>query len=79
VVKTFDLAFRPHEANILHAVPGNVIRLYDTAVAAPPPPGPDLSDTRVKYDVRCPSYKSLLRYALRILRGRLKAKLTGKE
>jgi hypothetical protein len=33
----------------------------------------------MKYDVRCPSYKSLLRYALRILRGRLKAKLTGKE
>jgi len=79
VVRAFDLAFRPHEANILHAVPGSQIRLYDTSVAAPPPPGPDLSDTRMKYDVRCPSYKSLLRYALRILRGRLKAKLTGKE
>lgn len=79
VTASFDLAFRPQEANILHAVPGSVIRLYDTATAAPPPPGPDLSDTRMKYDVRCPSYKSLLRYALRIFLGRVKAKLTGKE
>lgn len=78
VVRSFDLAFRPHEASVLHGVPGEVIRLYDTAEAAPPPPGPDLSDTRVKYDVRCPSYKSLLRYALRILAGRVKAKLTGR-
>lgn len=78
VAASFDLALRPHEANILHAVPGGAIRLYDTTAAAPPPPGPDLADTRMKYDVRCPSYKSLLRYSLRLLRGRLKAKLTGR-
>lgn len=78
VARTFDLAFRPHEANILHAVPGGVIRLYDTAEGAPPPAGPDLADTRMKYDLRCPPYKSLLRYALRILLGRVKAKLAGR-
>jgi hypothetical protein len=80
VLKTFDLAFRPQEANILHAVPGEAIRLYDTSAAAPPPvAAQDLQDALVKYDVRNLSYKALLRYSLRVLGRQLKAKLTGKE
>jgi hypothetical protein len=78
---SFDLAFRPHEANILHHVPGETIQLYDTAARGPSPlpPGRDLQDVLVKYDVRSLSYKSLLRYSLRFLLGRVKAKLLRKE
>ncbi|GLH68484.1 hypothetical protein GETHPA_00170 [Geothrix rubra] len=80
VLKSFDLALRPQEANILHEVPGEAIRLYDTTRktdAIRPFPG-NLQDALVKYDVRNLSYKDLLRYSLRFLLGRLKVKATGK-
>lgn len=81
VVKSFDLAFRPHESNILHGIPGEAIKLYDTSIPSESAAhsGGDLQDAQVKYDVRNISYKALLRYSLRILARRLKAKLTGKE
>lgn len=81
VLKTFDLAFRPHESNVLHEVPGAFIKLYDTSLAseATAHVQEDLRDALVKYDVRSLSYKALLRYSLHILMRRLKAKLTGKE
>jgi len=81
VLDTFDLAFRPHEANILHHVPGKAIKLYDSAASreATVPAGEDLRDALVKYDVRSLSYKSLLRYSLRFLLKRVKAKLLRKE
>lgn len=80
IQKSFDLAFRPQEANVLHGVPGEAIRLYDTTHAVTPAhpfPG-DLEDARVKYDVRNLSYKALLRYSLRFLLARLKTKVTRK-
>jgi hypothetical protein len=81
VLKTFDLAFRPHESNVLHEIPGASIKLYDTSLApeAAAHVKEDLRDALVKYDVRSLSYKALLRYSLHILMRRLKAKLTGKE
>jgi hypothetical protein len=81
ILKSFDLALRPHEANILHGLPGEAIKLYDTAMRAPSAPAypGDLQDALVKYDVRNLSYKALLRYSLRFLLRRLKAKVAGKE
>ncbi|HEX9011459.1 MAG TPA: hypothetical protein VF804_13905 [Holophagaceae bacterium] len=81
VVKTFDLALRPQEANILHKVPGAAIRLYDTSreTASPRPFPGDLQDALVKYDVRNVSYKALLRYSLRFLLAQLKVKTMGKR
>ncbi|GLH74830.1 hypothetical protein GETHLI_33320 [Geothrix limicola] len=80
VLRTFDLAFRPQESNVLHGVPGSAIKLYDTSVAAPVAPGPEggLEDALVKYDVRSLSYKALLRFAFRMALRRLKAKLSGR-
>jgi len=81
VVKSFGLALRPHEANVLRGVPGEAIFLYDTsqsAVSAPQAVG-DLSDTQVKYDVRNLSYKTLLRYSLRYAFRQFLAKLPGKR
>lgn len=80
VLKSFDLALRPQEANILHAIPGETIKLYDTSQPAEfmTPSGEDLQDALVKYDVRNVSYKHLLRYSLRILMKQLKAKVSGK-
>jgi hypothetical protein len=79
VLKSFDLALRPQEANILHGIPGEVIKLYDTSQPAGlAPSGMDLQDALVKYDVRNVSYKHLLRYSLRILMKQLKAKVSGK-
>ncbi|HJV48210.1 MAG TPA: hypothetical protein VJ549_02945 [Geothrix sp.] len=80
VLRTFDLAFRPQESNVLHEVPGNSIKLYDTSIQAPMAPEPEggLEDALVKYDVRSLSYKALLRYALRMVVRRLRAKLSGK-
>lgn len=78
VLASFDLAFRPQEANVLHGVPGTAIRLYDTHEAAPVVPAEqDLQDALVKYDVRSLSYKHLLRYALRVVARQVKARLTG--
>ncbi len=81
ILKSFELAMRPHEANIFHGIPGDTIRLYDTSVesAHSARRGVDLQDALVKYDVRSRSYKALLRYALRFLIRQLKAKLTGKK
>jgi len=80
ILKSFDLAFRPQEANILHGAPGEAIKLYDTSVRSAsrvPFPG-DLRDALVKYDVRNISYKDLLRYSLRFLAMRLKTKVARK-
>ena len=81
IVQSFDLALRPHEANILHGIPGETIRLYDTSIAsrAPIPPRGRLEDLLVKYDVRNRSYKALLRYAAGVLFRQLKAKLFGRN
>jgi hypothetical protein len=77
VVKSFDLAMRPHEANILHGVAGEAIRLYDTSIPSEPPVAEGLQDLLMKYDVRNLSYKALLGYSLRTVFRRLKAKLSG--
>jgi hypothetical protein len=81
VIKSFDLAFRPHEANIQRGIPGDVIRLYDTSIPSTSKvhSRQDLRDVLVKYDVRSLSYKDLLKYSLHIFMRQLKAKLTGKE
>jgi len=77
VLRSFDLALRPHEANVLHEVPGDRIRLYDTSVREKPPRRPegDLRDAIVKYDVRNPPYRQLLRYALRLAARHVRSKL----
>ncbi len=81
VLASFDLALRPHEANVIHGIPGTVIRLYDTARSAPEKGAGsgDLGDALVKYDVRNMSYKALLRYALRFMARRARARLTGRR
>ena len=77
---SFDLALRPHEANVLHGIPGETIRLYDTTMTgADGGGGPDLQDTLVKYDVRNVSYKALLRYALRFAVRQAKARWMGRR
>jgi hypothetical protein len=78
ILRTFGLALRPHEANVLEAIPGESIRLYDTAEPARRQASAGLSDALVKYDVRNVSYKSLLRYSTRFALRRLRAKLLGK-
>ena len=78
IVKSFGLAMRPHEANVLRGIPGESIFLYDTSMPAdknPRTPG-DFRDAGVKYDVRNLSYKTLLRYSLRYMFRQLMAKLT---
>jgi hypothetical protein len=79
-VRAFDLAFRPHEANVLHGLSGTAIRLYDTKTPAQEgaSSASALEDATVKYDVRNVSYKALLRYALRAAARRVRAKLAGK-
>lgn len=80
VLKTFDLAFRPHESNILYGLPGSIIKLYDTSSVPVQTINPreDLRDVVAKYDIRSLSYKDLLRYSLRMGLKRLKAKLLRK-
>ncbi len=81
IVRSFGLAMRPHEANVLHEVPGAEIRLYDTArrAAFPIAGAGDLRDARVKYDVRNLSYRLLLRYSVRLAAKRAWAKLTRRK
>ncbi len=82
VIRSFDLALRPHEANILHAIPGEVIRLYDTHRAASRPARGSratLLDATVKYDIRNLSYKGILRYSTRMLLRRLRAHLAARD
>lgn len=81
VLRSFDLALRPHEANILHEIPGASIKLYDTSIASmtTPPSRGKVEDALVKYDVRNRSYKALLRYSTGVLIRQLKAKLFGRN
>lgn len=80
-LRSFDLAFRPHEANVLRGLSGGRIFLYDTSMPGSVPANAEglvFEDAIVKYDVRNVSYKSLLRYSLRHLVRRLKAKMSDR-
>ncbi len=77
VVKSFALELRPREANVLFDIPGEVIKLYDTAY---PEPAKTLSQRRIDniemhYITRAVSLKQLWRYAFCAICDRVKQKI----
>jgi hypothetical protein len=72
VVKSFGLSMRPHEANIIFNIPGEIIFLYDTFAHEEKPPV--LANPREKflYDVKFIDYKLITYILLRKLIIKLK-------
>lgn len=62
IISTFGLELRPHELNVVYAIPGNFFFLYDTSYPAAIVPGKGI-DELIVYDVRSLPRRNALRFA----------------
>lgn len=74
VISSFGIKLRPMDMNVIYHVPGEGIFLYDKEQKADAPAYDSQSDV-IRYELRGMSNKMLLRYLMRIMKTRIKARV----
>ena len=76
VLQSYALELRPHEVNIIYAVQGNEIFLYDTSILDKNNNKKDMEIVKWYYDVRTTNYRQMAKVLYQYVISRILKKLT---